>query len=103
MTNATTDFSLHPEIAEQRLRRYTPVTALWGEWVILKDKGLRDRVSIRVFEGDLYSLMDDSYSYESLGIRKKINTLTCSWDYLCLLYTSPSPRDRISSRMPSSA
>ena len=27
------------------------------------------------------------------------------WNYLftCLLYTSPSPRDRISSRMPSSA
>ena len=24
-------------------------------------------------------------------------------DYICLLYTSPSPRDRISSRMPSSA
>ena len=24
-------------------------------------------------------------------------------DYLCLLYTSPSPRDRSSSRMPSSA
>ena len=25
------------------------------------------------------------------------------WDAICLLYTSPSPRDRISSRMPSSA
>ena len=25
------------------------------------------------------------------------------WDKDCLLYTSPSPRDRISSRMPSSA
>ena len=97
MTNATTDFSLHPEIAEQRLRRYTPVTALWGEWVILKDKGLRDRVSIRVFEGDLYSLMDDSYSYESLGIRKKINTLTCSWDYLRKVALS----DELKGRVPS--
>ena len=26
-----------------------------------------------------------------------------AWDYLCLLYTSPSPRDRQKSRMPSSA
>ena len=25
------------------------------------------------------------------------------WDYTCLLYTSPSPRDRVRSRMPSSA
>ena len=28
----------------------------------------------------------------------------CKWeDYTCLLYTSPSPRDRTRSRMPSSA
>ena len=26
-----------------------------------------------------------------------------TWDYYCLLYTSPSPRDRTRSRMPSSA
>ena len=26
-----------------------------------------------------------------------------NWDYTCLLYTSPSPRDRTRSRMPSSA
>ena len=25
------------------------------------------------------------------------------WDYICLLYTSPSPRDGLLSRMPSSA
>ena len=28
---------------------------------------------------------------------------TYNWDYTCLLYTSPSPRDRQKSRMPSSA
>ena len=27
----------------------------------------------------------------------------CTWDMACLLYTSPSPRDRTRSRMPSSA
>ena len=26
-----------------------------------------------------------------------------AWGYSCLLYTSPSPRDRVRSRMPSSA
>ena len=30
-------------------------------------------------------------------------TMTGSWDYICLLYTSPSPRDGLLSRMPSSA
>ena len=29
--------------------------------------------------------------------------LANTWDYGCLLYTSPSPRDRQKSRMPSSA
>ena len=28
---------------------------------------------------------------------------SCDWDRTCLLYTSPSPRDRTRSRMPSSA
>ena len=32
----------------------------------------------------------------------KIGTKEECWDY-CLLYTSPSPRDRTRSRMPSSA
>ena len=84
-------------IAEQRLRPFTPVLALCKEWEILKDKGLRDRVSIRVFEGDLYSLMDDDYSYESLGIRKKINCLTCSWDYIRKVALS----DELKGRVPS--
>ena len=84
-------------IVEQRLRPFTPVLALCKEWKILKDKGLRDRVSIRVFEGDLYSLMDDDYSYESLGIRRKINSLTCSWDYIRKVALS----DELKGRVPS--
>ena len=84
-------------IAEQRLRPFTPVLALCKEWKILKDKGLRDRVSIRVFEGDLYSLMDDFYSYEALGNRRKINSLTCSWDYIRKVALS----DELKGRVPS--
>ena len=35
---------------------------------------------------------------------KNINDKTDTrWEYTCLLYTSPSPRDRTRSRMPSSA
>ena len=47
-------------------------------------------------------LFRDFYSkfYESL-VRSAPNFL--GWWYNCLLYTSPSPRDRQKSRMPSSA
>ena len=31
------------------------------------------------------------------------NLVIANWGYFCLLYTSPSPRDRTRSRMPSSA
>ena len=42
---------------------------------------------------DLWDDMDKlNELYEELG-----------WDHICLLYTSPSPRDRQKSRMPSSA
>src|SRR5665811_1630061 len=33
----------------------------------------------------------------------RVNDWTTQWTYACLLYTSPSPRDRTRSRMPSSA
>ena len=37
------------------------------------------------------------------GLYKKIEFLSNPQQYACLLYTSPSPRDRTRSRMPSSA
>ena len=46
--------------------------------------------------GKVKSLMDDFYL-----TRKNRKTLASS--YSCLLYTSPSPRDGLLSRMPSSA
>ena len=43
-----------------------------------------------------------------LTLKKKVDeggkvTMVTSYDYTCLLYTSPSPRDLAISRMPSSA
>ena len=38
-----------------------------------------------------------------LGIDKLAQLPVCSLPEVCLLYTSPSPRDRTRSRMPSSA
>ena len=38
-----------------------------------------------------------------LGAQEKLFGVTHECNYPCLLYTSPSPRDRTRSRMPSSA
>ena len=52
---------------------------------------------------------DEASSSEELKENQEANTVTLDEyekikdDYLCLLYTSPSPRDRNVSRMPSSA
>ena len=35
--------------------------------------------------------------------KMKVASFKCGPDYICLLYTSPSPRDGLLSRMPSSA
>ena len=40
---------------------------------------------------------------ESLGVIPIDDNNTCKWGCICLLYTSPSPRDGLLSRMPSSA
>ena len=45
-----------------------------------------------------YRNFSKEMAYESIFSDKKFNTQNC-----CLLYTSPSPRDRTRSRMPSSA
>ena len=43
--------------------------------------------------------------FEALGIVKGtvVQTKNVGRDFICLLYTSPSPRDGLLSRMPSSA
>ena len=47
--------------------------------------------------------LQDALDDKSLDYELGINIIPSEVDYICLLYTSPSPRDRISSRMPSSA
>ena len=54
-----------------------------------------------VFNGRVYGSLDDVKLYA----QARVDGGTTTIDYLgaCLLYTSPSPRDRTRSRMPSSA
>ena len=46
---------------------------------------------------------DEKYPFHIVGIAGGYQFMTKSAYYPCLLYTSPSPRDRTRSRMPSSA
>ena len=58
------------------------------------------------FRSKIYDLNYDSLvNNPNQKIKDLISWLGWAWDdsYLCLLYTSPSPRDRQKSRMPSSA
>ena len=58
----------------------TPVYRIWRMWKKLKANAFTDRCSIRVFEGHIYSLMDDEDYYETSGNRKLINSILFDWD-----------------------
>ena len=55
------------------------------------------------------TLDGDGFTNKTVTLQKTLSTYSSSYDetfgqfYDCLLYTSPSPRDRTRSRMPSSA
>ena len=53
-------------------------------------------------ESKLYSYNTHVATFKA-GIEKSDDVLVINGYYSCLLYTSPSPRDRQKSRMPSSA
>ena len=51
-----------------------------------------------------FTKLSKEWALVTAGDKEKSNTMTVSWGGTgCLLYTSPSPRDRTSSRVPSSA
>ena len=54
----------------------------------------------RLFEGTPDQMFHSLNKFSSLPGNTKVY---CTHEYTCLLYTSPSPRDRTRSRMPSSA
>ena len=61
-------------------------------------------LSARIIETEAY-YCEEKGSHASLGYTEKRKALFLDGGhiYICLLYTSPSPRDRQKSRMPSSA
>ena len=81
--------------------------------LLLQDRKCRTCGEIKNLVEDFYRTRKDrgpvasSYSYECKDCTiKRIMANKKSdnrWEYPCLLYTSPSPRDYAASRMPSSA
>ena len=81
------------------------------EQVIQKKVDQLERMTIRwdaytkplLVDGATGTILDGHHRFE-IAKRLDLQCLPCVVvDYLCLLYTSPSPRDRVLSRMPSSA
>ena len=77
--------------------------------ISINDKWLVKGVSLQVEKNKIVTLIGPNGSGKSttakiaLGIYKKIQGKVEKYTNNCLLYTSPSPRDGTSSRMPSSA
>ena len=63
---------------KSQLKQAVSLERILKYWDALKEDGVRDRVSIRVMEGMIYSLMDDDEFYEEQGCRRAINILTVS-------------------------
>ena len=62
------------------IRENTKIRELLKEWIKLHNQHPLSRTSVRVFEGDIYSLMEDFDFYEDAGCRHLVNILTCNWD-----------------------
>lgn len=69
----TTEYGIGPATSVFKIR---------DMWSLLKSRDLLDKCSIRVFDGHLYSLMDDDEYYEESGNRKLINVILYEWDYI---------------------
>ena len=85
------------------------VTVSFGDFQALKG------IDVRIKQGEIIVVLGPSGSGKSTFIRTlnrlqphdggrvEVDGVEISEDTTCLLYTSPSPRDRQKSRMPSSA
>ena len=86
------------------LERYDPSTNEWEEEAVAPLPTARTCVRTAVLDGKLYAAGgDDEADSATSNLVERYDLAAKSWEAVCLLYTSPSPRDRTRSRMPSSA
>ena len=90
---------------EVAIRVPCAVNSSWGEARLPAAIGLVAKRN--AIEGDDFATQDGSVGGFRIGVMFETpffeKTLVCLSFWACLLYTSPSPRDRTRSRMPSSA
>ena len=107
---ATPDDVINAENSGTTLRFFTAVSALCeGAVVLTGDASLRKRPNVPLLNA-LNDLGAEAFSTKSDGTAPLVvkgrlagGETTMEASMSCLLYTSPSPRDRTRSRMPSSA
>jgi len=63
------------------IRTHTHPEVIYQYWEKVKAEQVKDMNSIRVLDGELYSLIDDDNFYEEFGCRKHINSLLYDWDW----------------------
>ena len=76
------------------------------EVVVLKNAPLRDPVEYQLLGYNVSLRRAEAYLIEVITPEEALDVCSINFDGIidiCLLYTSPSPRDRQKSRMPSSA
>ena len=66
-------------------------------------RGQNNEIELRVPYDDINRLQRGQYVLVGNGNTPYLGRIVSGPFYTCLLYTSPSPRDRTRSRMPSSA
>ena len=66
---------------------------------------LDDKYSMKLKYPSMKQFIENNFDVEETNVNQSLSMLSGCIDmvYDCLLYTSPSPRDRTRSRMPSSA
>ena len=88
------NFDLEEEIQKIK-NKHSDIGALTSFVGYVRD--LNNNKDVKYLNIDVYQEM----AFKELS--KIENIATKKWSLICLLYTSPSPRDRTRSRMPSSA
>ena len=96
VSNAIAGFKSRLTIKDEGLMRMLPFAA-WLSFLALIAIYTSHRADQKVHEIENLSKTRQSLEAEHTETREKLTKLSC------LLYTSPSPRDRQKSRMPSSA
>ena len=74
-----------------------------GTLILPNDTGSAQKATGSVAHQNGEIFIFNGQNWQTLGAQTGITQPNTSLDYICLLYTSPSPRDSDSSRMPSSA